>query len=315
LKDNVTSFLNHLVVERGFSTNTLEAYRNDLYQFIEFVSEKTTATKQGWKEIDLPILTDYATSLRTKKGYGNATAARKIASLKSFFDFLVQEGEILGDPTEFLTPPKVNRGIPKFLSETEVENLLLQASKQNSPDGIRDWAILELLYASGLRVTELVSLDIQDVNLNEGYVRCIGKGSKERITYLYPKAIEILNRYLHKARPRILYIHQIRTKPKTETSRPSSYENALFLNQRGERLTRQWVWSILKNYARLTGLKKPLTPHILRHSFATHMLTRGASLRHVQELLGHSSITTTQIYTHLTSAHLRSEYDRSHPKG
>jgi len=219
--------------------------------------------------------------------------------MKSFFNFLVQEGAIEQDPTEFLSAPRVGRSLPKFLSEEEVERLLDQAAKEDSPEGKRDCAILELLYATGIRVSELVSLNVQDTNLQDGYVRCMGKGAKERIAYVYPRAVQALRAYMEEAR--LLLLSPVE-------------EKALFLNHRGDRLTRQWVWTILKAYARKASLDKPITPHILRHSFATHLLRGGASLRHVQELLGHSSITTTQVYTHLTSEHVRNEYDRSHPR-
>ncbi len=308
MKQAVDSFLNHLVVEKGFSTNTLEAYRNDLYQFVEFVRGRNHIQEEAWDKVDLAILTDYVSTLRGKKSYRDTTTARKVAALKSFFNFLVQEEAIEQDPTEFLTAPRVGRSLPKYLSEEEVGRLLEQASKESSPDGKRDSTILELLYATGLRVSELVSLNLQDVNLEEGYVRCMGKGSKERIVYIYPRAVQALRTYVEGARPTLVSGTNSRSRPR------SKEEKAVFLNQRGDRLTRQWVWTILKTYARKASLDKLITPHILRHSFATHMLMGGASLRHVQELLGHSSITTTQVYTHLTTDHVRQEYDKSHPR-
>jgi integrase/recombinase XerD len=319
VKENIESFLNHLVVEKGFSSNTLEAYRNDLCQFSDYVRERvlsnglrvgapapnSKASEKLWGEVDLNMLTDYVSSLRGKKSYRDTTTARKVAAIKSFFNFLVQEETIGEDPTEFLTAPKVGRNLPKFLSEEEVERLLDQAAKEKTPEGKRDWAMLELLYATGLRVGEMVALNVQDANLQEGYVRCLGKGSKERLAYMYPRAVQVLKVYMGEARPALA---------SGSHTRPASDDKALFLNQRGDRLTRQWVWTILKNYAKKASLDKAITPHILRHSFATHMLMGGASLRHVQELLGHSSITTTQVYTHLTNDHVRHEYDRSHPR-
>ena len=325
MRETVESFLNHLVVEKGFSRNTLEAYRNDLSQFIDFAGGRLgpangTASGNGWDRVDLNLLTDYVSSLRGKRGYRDTTTARKVASLKSFFNFLVQEEAVPTDPTEFLVAPRTGRSLPKFLSEEEVAGLLKGASGDRSPEGLRDSAILELLYATGLRVTELVSLNAQDVNLEEGFLRCMGKGSKERIAYMYPRAVDVLRDYLENARPGLLAPKGVRTKPRSKASsngavkRADASERALFLNQRGDRLTRQWVWTILKNCARKASLNKPITPHVLRHSFATHMLRRGASLRHLQELLGHSSITTTQVYTHLTDEHVRREFDRSHPR-
>jgi len=328
VKEAVDSFLNHLVVEKGFSTNTLEAYRNDLTQFISFAEDKRTASSDGtstghassngtWNQVDLGLLTDYVSNLRGKKSYRDTTTARKVASLKSFFNFLVQEEAISDDPTEFLNAPKVGRSLPKYLSEEEVEKLLDTAAGEQSPEGRRDRTMLELLYATGVRVSELVSLDVQDVNLLEGYIRCTGKGSRERIAYMYPRAIKVLSEYCNDARP--ILLGPAKSNSRSNSSRPEETKGgvevkALFVNHRKDRLTRQWVWTVLKNYAKKAGLDKPITPHVLRHSFATHMLRGGASLRHVQELLGHSSITTTQVYTHLTTEHVRLEYDRSHPR-
>ena len=292
--------MNHLVVERGFSQNTLEAYRNDLYQLSDDVQAHLPSLEDRvWQNVDLDLLTSYVSSLRGKRGYRDSTIARKVAAIKSFFAFLVQEGQIEDDPTEFLISPRVGRHLPNFLTEEEMDRLLDNPSGQSTPDGVRDSAIRELLYATGLRVSELVSLNVQDINSEDGYILCMGKGSKERMVYLYPKVKEILSDYLQQARPKL-------------TARRE--ERALFLNRRGERLTRQWVWSIIKNSAKLAGIDKPLTPHVLRHSYATHMLRGGASLRHVQEMMGHASITTTQVYTHLTDDHVRQEYDKSHPR-
>lgn len=301
MKEPINSFLNHLVVERGFSHNTLDAYRNDLYQFMAYVKGTLTETNgaQSWQHVDINLLTDYVFDLRGKKSYQDSTTARKVAAIKSFFGFLVQEGLLDKDPTESLSAPRPGRTLPKYLSEEEVDRLLERAKSQPGPDGQRDWVILEMLYATGLRVTELVSLNQEDINLPEGYARCLGKGGKERIVYLHQRAIAALDRYVHRARP---------------TLANGVKEKALFLNRRGDRLTRQWVWAILKASAKRANIKKSIAPHVLRHSFATHMLRGGAPLRHVQELLGHASITTTQIYTHLTSQHLKEEYGSSHPR-
>ncbi len=322
VKESVDSFLNHLVVEKGFSQNTLEAYRNDLQQFMRYAQGRLTDTDEAtWAKVDLGLLVDYVSNLRGKNGYRETTTARKVAALKSFFNFMVQEEAIDEDPTEFLSAPRVGRSLPKFLSEDEVERLLDQAAREDSPEGKRDRAILELLYATGLRVSELVSLNISDINLREGYVRCLGKGSKERIAYIYPRAVEVARDYIEGARNQMLSAGTRSSKANGNGAGASrdhgeakAGEKALFVNQRGERLTRQWVWNVLKACAKKASLDKPITPHTLRHSFATHMLRGGASLRHVQELLGHSSITTTQVYTHLTSDHVRREYDKSHPR-
>ena len=301
----VSSFLQHLIVEKGFSQNTSSAYRNDLSQFIEFLQQHGVGSGPGstgvdWGAVDIDSLNLYITELKERKGYRNATAARKVASVKSFFGFMAENAIITEDPTESIGTPKVGRSLPKYLTEEEVGRLLDEGYKPGTNEGQRDAVMMELLYATGLRVGELVSLNIGDVNFEESYVRCLGKGSKERIVHLYPKALQELQNYMKSARPIML------GKRKDE--------QALFVNHRGERLTRQWVWSVLKNYARAAGIQTSITPHTLRHSFATHLLQNGASLRHVQELLGHSSISTTQVYTHLTSPYVREEYEKSHPR-
>ena len=309
----ISSFLQHLIVEKGFSRNTSDAYRNDLGQFWEFIQDQSNRykhtnnnssgsenTNQVWSAVDINVLNEYIEDLRGRKGYRDTTTARKVASIKSFFGFLSENNIITEDPTESIGSPRVGRTLPKFLPEEEVTSLLDTAYKSGTNEGHRDAVIMELLYATGLRVGELVSLNMQDVDLSESYIRCMGKGSKERIVHLYPKALEELRRYLKHAR--VALIGHRRTEP------------SLFVNHRGERLTRQWVWTILKTYAQKAGIQQNITPHTLRHSFATHLLQNGASLRHVQELLGHSSISTTQVYTHLTNGYVEKEYEKSHPR-
>ncbi|MDE2779462.1 MAG: site-specific tyrosine recombinase XerD [Chloroflexota bacterium] len=299
----IEDFLQHLVVERGFSQHTLDAYRNDLGQFADFLKEKMNGASERsdvWERVDLDLLNDYIADLRGRKGYRDTTTARKVAAIKSFFTFLAQNGVIEEPPTESLGSPRVGRALPKYLTEDEVERLLREADKAGTAEAQRDANILELLYATGLRVSELVSLNVQDVDFEESYIRCWGKGSKERIVYAHDKALNGLQDYLSTSRMSLLG--------------QNKEEAALFVNHRGERLTRQWVWNILKTYSKRAGIDQKITPHTLRHSFATHLLQKGASLRHVQELLGHSSISTTQVYTHLTSEHLRDEYEKSHPR-
>ena len=309
----ISSFLQHLIVEKGFSRNTSDAYRNDLGQFWEFLQDNGNSNGNGhsngagdgngnyaWAMVDINVLNKYIENLRVRRGYRDTTTARKVASIKSFFGFLSENSIIAEDPTESLGSPRVGRTLPKFLPKEDVTLLLDTAYKSGSNEGQRDAVIMELLYATGLRVGELVSLDLQDVDLSESYIRCMGKGSKERIVYLYPKALEELRRYLKSTR--IALLGHRRTEP------------SLFVNHRGERLTRQWVWTILKTYAQKAGIEQNITPHTLRHSFATHLLQNGASLRHVQELLGHSSISTTQVYTHLTNGYVQKEYAKSHPR-
>ena len=302
MEDSIKSFLDHLVVEKGFSQNTLEAYRNDLTQFKDFLRQKlngSSHTEDAWKLVDLDLLNLYIADLRGRKGYRDSTTARKVAAVKSFFGFLAGNGAIEENPTESLGTPRVGRSLPKYLSEDEVARLLNEANKPSTSEGHRDATILELLYATGLRVSELVGLNVADIDFEESYIRCWGKGNKERIVYVYPKALEEVKDYLRGARKAMVGTHK--------------GETALFVNHRGERLTRQWVWNILKTYSKKAGIDERITPHTLRHSFATHLLQNGASLRHVQELLGHSSISTTQVYTHITSEHMRQEYEKSHP--
>ena len=302
MENSVKSFLQHLVVEKGFSQNTLDAYRNDLGQFEVFVKDHITEPINGsvpWTSVDINLLNEYISDLRDRKGYRDTTTARKVAAIKSFYGFLTANGDVPEDPTESLGLPRVGRALPKYLSEEQVKQLLEVAGQSDSWESKRDSTILELLYATGLRVSELVSLNVQDIDLQESYIRCWGKGSKERIAYLYPQALENLKAYLKGARVALLG---------SKEDQP-----ALFVNHRGERLTRQWIWTILKTCGEKVGVEERITPHTLRHSFATHLLQNGASLRHVQELLGHSSISTTQVYTHLTSTQLRQEYEKSHP--
>ena len=303
MEQSINSFLQHLIVEKGFSRNTSEAYRNDLGQFYQFFQDHNKTEINGsspWRLVDLKMLNKYISDLRGNKGYRDTTTARKVAALKSFFGFLTESGTVTEDPTQSLSSPRVGRSLPKALSQDEVVRLLDMASRSGSNEGRRDAAILELLYATGLRVGELVSLNLQNVDLNDSYIRCWGKGSKERIVYMYPKALAEIKSYLHKSRPGLLGTQKSQT--------------ALFINHRGQRLTRQWVWNIMKSYGEKAHLSQRITPHTLRHSFATHLLQNGASLRHVQELLGHSSISTTQVYTHLTDGYLHREYEKSHPR-
>ena len=301
MKQTVNSFLQHLVVERGFSQNTLDAYSNDLNQFREFVADSLNSEDQEvWRLVDINLLNAYISELRDNRKYRDTTTARKVAAVRSFFGYLSANGFISEDPTENLGSPRVGRSVPKFISEEDVKKLLATAADTGTPEGKRDASILELLYATGLRVSELVALNVQDIDFEEGFIRTWGKGSKERIVYLYPDALSNLREYIGGARVELLG--------------QKRGETALYLNQRGERLTRQWVWNILKTAAKAAGVDPKITPHTLRHSFATHLLQNGASLRHVQELLGHSSISTTQVYTHLTDSHVREEYDRSHPR-
>ncbi len=294
----IERFLSYMAVERGVSRNTLAAYRNDVRQLLDFLAEdKGEESALDWKSVGSQDLTAYVLHLRDRE-YSDATRARKIASARSFFGFLFYEGIIDEDPSEKMSAPKIGRSLPKALSIEEVDALLDEPADP-SPESMRDKAMIELIYASGVRVSELVSLDLDDVDLEQGFIRCFGKGSKERLAPIHQDAAAVLASYIENARPHLF-------------SKRS--DRALFLNKRGGRLTRQGFWLALKGAAARAGITASITPHTLRHSFATHLLRGGAPLRHVQELLGHSSITTTQIYTHLTSEHVRAEYQKSHPR-
>ena len=299
MEQGIKTFLDYLSVEKGFSPNTISAYRNDLYQLAGFIQER--ARKEilapDWSGVDRSLLLSHILDLKDR-GYTSTTVARKVAAAKSFFEFLVADGIISHNPTLNLGSPKVGKSLPKPISAEQVRQLLDQPD-ESTLEGIRDKAMLELLYASGMRVSELVSLNVGDVDLQASYVRCFGKGSKERIIPLYPQAVDTLRRYLEESRPVLVRNRK---------------DKALFLNRRGDRLTRQGFWQILKSYARAANLSTRVTPHTLRHSFATHMLNGGADLRSVQELLGHANISTTQVYTHLTSERIKEVYDSAHPR-
>lgn len=299
LKNDVDGFLNYMTVERGVSPNTLAAYRSDLTQLAEYLNANHfNGNGSGWEYVDEDMMSQYLLHLHALE-YSDTTRARKVASSKSLFGFLLDEGIVNRDPTENISSPRIGRSLPDTLSVEEVDDLLASASQQHTPDSIRDRAMFELIYACGLRVTELVSLNLGDLDIEQGSVRCLGKGGKERVIPVHASAVSALRRYIQEARPTFV---------------KKASERSLFLNRRGQRLSRQGFWLILKAHAKRAGITKKITPHTLRHSFATHLLQGGAPLRHVQELLGHSSITTTQVYTHLTSEHVRTEYDKSHPR-
>jgi len=300
VKGAIDNFLNYLTVEKGYSGNTVAAYRNDLSGLVDFA--ETEAAKRGsapsWANFGREGMLSYLLGLN-ERGYVATTKARKVAAAKSFFGFLVAEGGIRDNPTENLTSPKVGKSLPKPISISEVHRLLEQPANLSAPESQRDKAMLQLLYASGMRVSELVSLNLGDVDTGGGYVRCFGKGHIERIIPIHEQAASAVEEYVKEVRPRL--------------ARNDS-ERALFLNLRGERLTRQGFWQKLKEYAKTAGLDSEITPHTLRHSFATHMLSGGADLRSVQALLGHANISTTQVYTHLTTEHVRRTYNKSHPR-
>ena len=301
MQQQIDDFLTFLSAERNAADNTISAYRNDLDQFRQFLgSRSVNGSGPTLATVDPPMLQDYVGALRDRK-YADATVARKIAAVKSLYSYLTAEGVVESDPTETLSSPRVGKTLPKALPVREIDELLEQPRKRSTPEAKRDKAMLELLYATGMRVSELVALSLESIELrnNLATVRCVGKGSKERLIPIHEQAVHSLRVYLQDARP--------------ELAR-SKGERGLFINRRGERLTRQGFWLILKNYARMANISSSVTPHTLRHSFATHMLRGGAPLRSVQELLGHANISTTQIYTQLTDEHVRRVYEQAHPR-
>ncbi|WP_409276305.1 site-specific tyrosine recombinase XerD [Neobacillus sp. SCS-31] len=296
MEDHLKDFIHFLLVEKGLSENTMISYERDLKTYLRHLKDV-----QAIKAIDDIQRTHILQFIGELKNEGKSakTIARHVASIRSFHQFLLRDKAASHDPTVHIETPKLERNLPKVLSMEEVETLL-EAPKGTGHFGLRDKAMLELLYATGIRVSELIGLDLDDLHLNMGFVRCIGKGNKERIIPIGRTATGALERYLETGRPKFL--------------RQKSREDALFLNHQGKRLTRQGFWKILKKLSFDAGIEKDLTPHTLRHSFATHLLENGADLRAVQEMLGHSDISTTQIYTHVTKVRLRDVYSKFHPR-
>jgi len=294
MKSDLADFINYLTVEKGLADNTLKSYAADLNDFILFLQKKGV---NSWEEVNGEVILIYLAKLRKNK-VASATLSRRISSLRSFFQFLTAEKRININPVANLKTPKTEKKLPQVLSLQEIDILLSQPDL-SKPQGLRDKAILEVLYSTGLRISELTLLNLDSINLEDGYLRCFGKGSRERILPLGELACQALKDYLEKGRLKLL---------------KNAREEALFINRQGKRLTRQGCWKIIKFYAKKAGFTKDITPHTLRHSFATHLLENGADLRVVQELLGHLDITTTQLYTHLTTKHLREVYDKAHPR-
>ncbi len=302
----VSQFLDFLTVEKNASQNTILAYKNDLAQFQQFTGQADRA--DWWKQATPDSVVAFVESLRARE-YKDSTVARKVAAVKSFFGFLVAEGQTEADPTERLKSPQVGKSLPRALTVHQVDELLEQPARRNTPESQRDKAMLELMYATGLRVTELVQLDTSDVSLESDpvTVRCQGKGDRERVLPIPQRSADELRQYMFKVRRRM-------AKDRVEKSDDGRQRYPLFVNRRGERLTRQGFWLILKNYAQMAGLGGEITPHTLRHTYATHMLSGGMPLRYVQDALGHASISTTQVYTQLTDQQKRVEYDKAHPR-
>ena len=289
----VPAFLKHLAVERGLSVNTQEAYGRDLKRLESFLKTSRVPVNRARRQ----DLLSHVRSLR-QSGLSPKSVARAINSLRMFYRFLLAEGEAKQDPTSELDAPRTWKSLPRFLTFEEVDRLL-DAPDSSKPLGLRDAAMLEVLYATGIRVSELLSLKVEDLNLDVGYLTCLGKGSKERLVPLGRKAIERLREYLSKVRP--------------ELARRQAGP-LLFTNRNGGKMTRQGFWKILKGHGGSAGIKRRLSPHVLRHSFATHLLEHGADLRAVQMMLGHADISTTQIYTHVNRERLRRIYHDFHPR-
>lgn len=285
--------MNYLQVERGLSANTVAAYSRDVGDFLSFARSLKCAPER----IQRRHLSEYLQRLHGQLSASSIT--RKIVSLRSFYRYLLLDGYIDEDPTETLESPRTWRTLPQFLGREEVEELLAQPDV-STRYGLRDRTMLEVLYATGLRVSELVGLRLDQVNFEVGFLSTMGKGSKERIVPLGETALEWVRRYMNQARARFL--------------RRRSSSPYLFLTQQGRPMTRQYFWQLIVRYGRRIGMADRLSPHVLRHSFATHLLENGADLRAVQMMLGHADISTTQIYTHVTRERLKEIYDRFHPR-
>jgi integrase/recombinase XerD len=277
MHQQVDEFLRHLETVKEFSPNTISAYRNDLSQFVDYLRRSEPTIR--WADVTPTHLVDFLLFLRSRK-YANSTVARKTAAVKSFFHYLTDEGVVATDPSDGLDSPKVNKYLPQSISVSQVALLLEQPRKLNTPESVRDLAMMETLYATGMRVSELVALDLDSLDLEAGAARCLGKAGRERTIPMRQRAVEVLRDYLRRGRPALAR---------------GIEAPALFLNHRGQRLTRQGFWLILKGYAEQAHIKH-ITPHTLRHSFAAHMLERGADLHDLQQMLGHVSISTTQVY-------------------
>ncbi len=295
MQTQVEEFLHFVAVEKGYSDHTAAAYRNDLTQFLTYLAGEGISS---WQDVDRAHVLNYILYLK-ERGYASSTVARKVAAAKSFFHFLVADGALRDTPTAAVNSPPVGKHLPHPLSPGEVARLLAEPAKSNTSKASRDRALLELMYATGMRASEVIGLEVNAVDLETGTVRCLGKGNKERILPLYERARKAIMAYLENGRTRLLQ---------------GQDETALFVNHRGRPLTRQGLWLIVKEYAAAAGIERRVTPHTLRHSFATHMLDGGAGLREVQQLLGHANISSTQVYTEISTRRKREAYDKAHPR-
>lgn len=287
-------YLHYLKVERGLSENTIASYGIDLKLFLEYLRKNEIPS---FKQVNKEIIVNYMQAEKNNNK-ANSSILRSVSSLRKFFQYLAQEKIIEKDPMLLIDTPKKKQHLPQVLTKEEVEKLL-HSPNTGQVLGLRDRAMLELMYATGLRISEIINLKLEDLHLTMGTLQTLGKGHKERIVPVGDEAIKWINRYLEEARPKLL---------------KQKRSNYLFLNFHGNNLTRQGVWKNLKAEVRKAGIQKNITPHTLRHSFATHILENGADLRIVQELLGHADISTTQIYTHLSNKQLADIYNRAHPR-
>jgi len=295
MDEHLNKFIIHLIAEKNASPYTVKNYRHEIGQFFDFLKEQGI---DSWDEVDRHVLRRYLAWLQAQ-GYVKASITRRVSELRSFCRYLVREGILETNPFRAISSPRIPKRLPDYLELQEVE-ALLTAPDPIDPQGQRDRAILEMLYAAGLRVSELVSLNLKNVNLDQGELRVWGKGAKERVALLGEPACRALKHYLQDGRPKLI-----------KENRPT---NALFLNRLGGRLSTRSVSNILDKYAKMAGLARRVTPHVVRHTFATHLLDGGADLRTVQELLGHADLSSTQIYTHVSQSRVREVYRKAHPR-
>lgn len=296
MKDRLQDFIHFMIVEKGLSQNTIKAYERDLVNYLAYIQNMLKI--DSFDDITRMHIIQFLGQLKGE-GKSSRTLARHIASIRSFHQFLLREKVAGHDPTIHIETPQQEKNLPKVLSVSDVQSLL-EAPDRSTLFGVRDKAMLELLYGTGTRISELLDLNLDDIHLTIGFVRCRGKGNKERIIPIGAEATKAIELYLKDVRPRL-------QKDKNRT-------DALFLNHHGKRLTRQGFWKNLKKLAAKANIEKKLTPHTLRHSFATHLLENGADLRAVQEMLGHADISTTQIYTHVSKSRLKDVYKQYHPR-
>lgn len=295
MQEQLEDFINYLHIERNLSPHTIAAYRTDLTRYLEFLEERGVA---NLKLVDFNLIQEYL-NLLAELGLAASSIARNFSALRSFHHFLVSENVIINDPTDLLQSPRLPRRLPQVLDLVEIERLL-SVIDVGTNKGIRDRALIETLYSTGVRVSELINLKMSDVYLHQGILRVLGKGSKERIVPFGSRAAQAIKHYISAVRALLVRYRKSR--------------DVLFLNLRGAPLTRMGVWKIIQEYARLADIRKAIGPHVFRHSFATHLLEGGANLRAVQELLGHADIATTQIYTHLDREYLIEQHRTYHPR-